>query len=289
MSLEQLTLSDEQVQDIVASLITSGDNADAVYDDANDTLTVSLSDSISVNTLEAADGAFNESITDPSGTTITGTIKTTQQQLIDRLFAADDFADNKLTNRDDADTTASTLTELANIFRPKWSAVDNSGITIGAANGRLQISVPGDNDAGLAGGYIPLSVSELRTSFGLLDLSNPNDLGLVAGYHTDSDMTTTPRGVGDGILWDDEQDELDVVVNGTSNATAITATDWSSNHDIEIIFSDKDTAEIKRDGTTLATDSTNPVIADYHPFIQGQDLDATSGDIEAEKVEVSQT
>lgn len=53
MSLEQLTLSDEQVQDIVASLITSGDNADAVYDDANDTLTVSLSDSISVNTLEA--------------------------------------------------------------------------------------------------------------------------------------------------------------------------------------------------------------------------------------------
>lgn len=53
MTLEQLTLSDEQVQDIVGSLITSGDNADAVYDDTNDTLTVSLSDSISVNTLEA--------------------------------------------------------------------------------------------------------------------------------------------------------------------------------------------------------------------------------------------
>ncbi|AFH21654.1 hypothetical protein OSG_eHP6_00105 [environmental Halophage eHP-6] len=60
MPLEQLTLSDEQVQDIVASLITSGDNADAAYDDTNDTLTVSLSDSISVNTLEAGtitDGA----------------------------------------------------------------------------------------------------------------------------------------------------------------------------------------------------------------------------------------
>jgi len=53
MSLEQLTLSDEQVQDIVASLITSGGGSDVVYDDANDTLTVSLSDSISVNTLEA--------------------------------------------------------------------------------------------------------------------------------------------------------------------------------------------------------------------------------------------
>jgi len=66
MSLEQLTLSDEQVQDTVASLITSGDNADAVYDDVNDTLTVSLSDSISVNTLEAT-----TSITDPEGNTVT--------------------------------------------------------------------------------------------------------------------------------------------------------------------------------------------------------------------------
>jgi len=53
MPLEQLTLSDEQVQDIVASLITGGGGSDVAYDDTNDTLTVSLSDSISVNTLEA--------------------------------------------------------------------------------------------------------------------------------------------------------------------------------------------------------------------------------------------
>jgi len=67
MSLEQLTLSDEQVQDIVASLITSGNNANAVYDDTNDTLTVSLSNSISVNTLEANRGVtVNNSGTDPS-------------------------------------------------------------------------------------------------------------------------------------------------------------------------------------------------------------------------------
>jgi len=53
MPLKQLTLSDEQVQDIVASLITGGGGSDVAYDDINDTLTVSLSDSISVNTLEA--------------------------------------------------------------------------------------------------------------------------------------------------------------------------------------------------------------------------------------------
>jgi len=67
MSLEQLTLSDEQVQDIVGSLITGGGGSDVVYDDANDTLTVSLSDSISVNTLEATG-----SITDAANVNHTG-------------------------------------------------------------------------------------------------------------------------------------------------------------------------------------------------------------------------
>jgi hypothetical protein len=60
MTLEQLTLTDEEVQDIVGSLINGSSNADVVYDDTNDTLIVSLSDSISVNTLEAGtitDGA----------------------------------------------------------------------------------------------------------------------------------------------------------------------------------------------------------------------------------------
>jgi len=63
MSLEQLTPSDEQVQDIVASLIASGDNADAVYDDVNDTLTISLSESVSVNTLEATAEPGNPTFT----------------------------------------------------------------------------------------------------------------------------------------------------------------------------------------------------------------------------------
>jgi len=67
MPLEQLTLSDEQVQDIVASLITSGNNTDAVYDDVNDTLTVSLSNSISVGDLEAT-GSVTANGTEYAGT-----------------------------------------------------------------------------------------------------------------------------------------------------------------------------------------------------------------------------
>lgn len=48
---------DESVQDTVAQLINQAANTDVVYNDANDTLTVSLTDSVSVNTLEA--GGFN--------------------------------------------------------------------------------------------------------------------------------------------------------------------------------------------------------------------------------------
>lgn len=59
---------DESVQDTVAQLINQAANTDVVYNDANDTLTVSLTDSVSVNTLEADDGTFNDSITDPAGT-----------------------------------------------------------------------------------------------------------------------------------------------------------------------------------------------------------------------------
>jgi len=66
MSLEQLALSDEQVQDIVASLITGGGGSDVLYDDGNDTLTVSLSDSISVNTLEATDSINNADLSTAS-------------------------------------------------------------------------------------------------------------------------------------------------------------------------------------------------------------------------------
>lgn len=52
---------DESVQDTVAQLINQAANTDVVYNDANDTLTVSLTDSVSVNTLEAggADTRFD--------------------------------------------------------------------------------------------------------------------------------------------------------------------------------------------------------------------------------------
>jgi 3D (Asp-Asp-Asp) domain-containing protein len=53
LSVDVSTLSNEEVEDAVASLVTSDSNLSWSYDDTNDTLTVSLSDSISVSTLEA--------------------------------------------------------------------------------------------------------------------------------------------------------------------------------------------------------------------------------------------
>jgi len=106
MSLEQLTLSDEQVQDIVGSLINGSSNADVVYDDANDTLTVSLSDSISVNTLEATG-----SITDPEGNTVTSLsdpVRVTEE--------ASTFAESDITvTRDSVSVVSGSLQLASNI------------------------------------------------------------------------------------------------------------------------------------------------------------------------------
>lgn len=44
MTIQQLGKSDEQVEDVVASLITGQDGANVTYDDANNTLTVGLTD-----------------------------------------------------------------------------------------------------------------------------------------------------------------------------------------------------------------------------------------------------
>jgi len=60
MTLKELGLSDEEVQDIIASLVASDANVNWTYDDTNDELTVSLDNSVSVSTLEAGtitDGA----------------------------------------------------------------------------------------------------------------------------------------------------------------------------------------------------------------------------------------
>jgi hypothetical protein len=64
---ETLVDFDEKAQDVIAAAFASDNNVDISYDDANDTLTVSLLDSISVNTLDAQD-----TFTDPNGTSHTG-------------------------------------------------------------------------------------------------------------------------------------------------------------------------------------------------------------------------
>jgi len=59
LTLDTSGLNTEEVQDAVTTLVTAGSNLSWSYDDANDTLTVSLANSISVNTLEATTGLGN--------------------------------------------------------------------------------------------------------------------------------------------------------------------------------------------------------------------------------------
>lgn len=78
MTLKEIGLSDEEVQDIIASLVASDANINWTYDDANNNLTASLDNSVSVSTLEA------DSYTDAQANTVTdfsalgGTVKYSQ-------------------------------------------------------------------------------------------------------------------------------------------------------------------------------------------------------------------
>jgi 3D (Asp-Asp-Asp) domain-containing protein len=58
-SYTRVANSDEKIEDIVSSLVTSDNNLSWSYNDTNDTLTVSLSNSISVGTLKATNELGN--------------------------------------------------------------------------------------------------------------------------------------------------------------------------------------------------------------------------------------
>jgi len=71
MTLKELGLSDEEVQDIIASLVASDANVNWTYDDVNNNLTASLDNSVSVSTLEVDSVTFNQDITDADNNTVT--------------------------------------------------------------------------------------------------------------------------------------------------------------------------------------------------------------------------
>lgn len=214
-----------------------------------------------------------------------------QQVLWNRVGVGDDFADNNLTGRDSPKTTTSGLSNVANVFRPVWDVDENSNITVQATGGRFQVSVPGNNDGDTAGARLPLARRE-RTRVTFVDTSyTDNDSDLYAGLTDVIDLgPNSALANGNGIFWQEDSsgdDSLEVVDSGTLSSTSITNIDWSSNHKVELLFRDQDTAELVVDGTTEATDSSNPVIADYGPFVQMLDLGTSTDTIEADAVEVT--
>jgi len=186
MSLEQLTLSDEQVQDIVASLISSGDNADAVYDDTNDTLTVSLSDSISVNTLEAsemidgaavshtgelADLADVSSIQSSSGVVVTDT-------------QAGTVSDQEFLKNEGGNLTGATVQTEPNI--PNWQEDGNSPFTF-SGSASYQISLANEFDIW----QFYVEFTETSSDAGPLEITGVNDSGGSFDYERNDGTLTT--------------------------------------------------------------------------------------------------
>lgn len=60
LSVDVSTLGNDQVENIVVSLVSSDSNLSWSYNESGDTLTISLADSISVNTIESTNTATTE-------------------------------------------------------------------------------------------------------------------------------------------------------------------------------------------------------------------------------------
>jgi hypothetical protein len=97
-SINVSTFTTEEIEDIVSALVSTGSNLSLSYDDANDNLIVSLADSISVSSVEATN-----TITDPSGTAHTG-------ELADLSEGVTNFNVGSLSNGDFLQNSGGTLT-----------------------------------------------------------------------------------------------------------------------------------------------------------------------------------
>jgi len=271
MSLEQLTLSDEQVQDIVASLITSGNNADTVYDDVNDTLTVSLTDSISVNTLEAT-----QSITDPEGNTVTSlsdpvrvteeastfaepnvTITQTNTEKVNGSIALkspeiiDDVEDGdtttKSTNWDgwnsfNASVTAQQNTVISGSHTLECS-VSNANGNVSAQNSNgttkdLDVTIQIGSDTGNSGDKIGIDIQgpSGTNSIGLLSF---NDGGGDVDFNGSRVLTSWSANTNYSVSFnfDFATDEVNITINGSDKGT-FAFTDSSTNWGLLVINND---------------------------------------------------
>lgn len=231
MGKQRVGKTDEQIEDIVNALVSGSDNVTASYDDANDTLTLSLADQVSASTLEADSATV-------SGIEIPDEIDDTRNA-VNQLFIQNAEQDFELG------------LNLLQMDDGQFEVYANNDRIADSSNVDLNLGSPisGNGTVSLANGATSGFTEHDTEDFGFV----PNSV-----WVTD-DIDTNPT---NGTVEYEIADE-----NG--NVVTIPASETESNIDVSgtiETFSVTTRAVLKRD----AGSATSPVLDAYSAYISGQ-------------------
>lgn len=261
-------LSEEAVEDLVAALITGDADVDVTYDDANDALTISLSDSVSVNDLTA-----NTTFTDPAGITHSG-------ELADNFSVSDggaltesgptdiDFATN-LSVVDDGDGTVT-----VNSTVPQGVDVEDDGTVVVAdtegVNFGDNLSVTDDGDGSATINAATESAGGVYSSVTTVTTDHTTTYGEVVLADASAGAITVTLPAPDSAKFvivhkvDDTSNPVTIATPGSETINGQSSASITAQYATQTVFSNGSNFWAIRGGDTSGTDQqVTTVTTDY--------------------------
>jgi hypothetical protein len=156
LGIDVATTTDEEIEDVVNALLATDSNLNLTYNDSTDTLTVSLDNNISVDSLNNADIATASADTVPVATG-TGALA---MGTVSEAAAYQDVTNSRSVNTTFQNTTGSDLLAIAQ-FTDSGGSINmsfNVGDTSGVGNADTKDRFAGTADAISLFAYIPEDV-----------------------------------------------------------------------------------------------------------------------------------
>jgi len=213
----------------------------------------------------------------------------------------DDFADNKLTNRDGIGTVANEFDYGAEIFRPEWT-VDTDGGSPTADSSTYIFTYDGGNDGEFGG--IVLDTTKADSDFsntkvnikmydydpqGTPDGNNINRMSITPSSNINNELTSNAVFFYHNevlSLW-----RLTTFVNGTRYRTEVSAASTPQDITIQLDYTvSEPTARLYYGSTEIASEPNVPALNDIYISFGGADNGAASGisgfHLEADAIEM---
>jgi len=200
----------------------------------------------------------------------------------------DDFADNKLTNRDGASTVANEFNREAANFRPEWS-VDTGGGSPIADNSTYTFTYDGSNDGDFGGiildtNYSDSDFSEEKVNLtmhdydpkGSADGNNNNRMVIAPSSNIDSELDN------DSVYFSHNKNQsrwrLSTYVNGTRHRNNVSAASTPQDITVQLDYTVSPAkARLFYASTEIASEPNVPALNDIYIAFGGADSGDASG------------